>query len=70
MVKQMIKERRYKGILLLAADSPGALRAVDVDRVMSEAQEIDDTEGFRAWLLAGKLQPRTRQLVIEWTDLS
>ena len=41
---------KYKTILKLASDNPHSLRIVDVDRVMSAANEQGCLDDFRRWL--------------------
>ena len=42
---------KYKTILKLASDNPHSLRLVDVDRVMSAANEQGCLDDFTKWLL-------------------
>ena len=55
---------RFRGTLLLAADTPQQLRASDVDRVMTDAGQYYND--FRMWLLDFPLQPRTKQVLYDW----
>lgn len=56
----------YLMFLQVSADSPDRLRKSDVDRVMGEAQQQGETEGFRKWLLANELRADTRREVEGW----
>ncbi|MBD1995370.1 hypothetical protein H6G00_01825 [Leptolyngbya sp. FACHB-541] len=61
-------EQVFQSILLLAADSPEALRSVDVDRVMEAAEEQDCLTDFRNWLLSFKLKEHTKANIDNWVS--
>lgn len=56
----------YVMYLMVSADSPDQLRACDVDRVMNEAEQHAETNGFRTWLLAHNLRQDTRERLAGW----
>ena len=58
----------FANILLVAADRSNQLRVCDVDRVMDEAVQAGQLEGFRAWLLGQELQARVRTEVENWVQ--
>ncbi len=52
---------------MLSADSPSQLRAMDVDRIMSAANDSGKVEEFKSWILAKPdLMPRTRKAIEDW----
>jgi hypothetical protein len=59
-------ETAYRQTLALSADSPEQLRPCDVDRVMDDAAQRGFADGFRAWLLAQPLMPRTAMLLDQY----
>jgi len=54
----------FKSIVQIAANDPRELRAIDVDRVMNEADVMNVHSTFKKWLLSQDLQDGTRREVI------
>lgn len=65
VARQPDQAQRFSQIVKLSADAPDKLRAIDVDRVMSEVRE-DEVEAFRAWLLSKALREDTIEAVANW----
>jgi hypothetical protein len=59
----------FQALLLLVADLPEYLRRCDVERVLTEAVEMECLKEFIEWLFLHELKRDTRAEIEEWANM-